>query len=133
MKYLIFASMIFIFSHCNPASNIIYEDVYYVFTANDPLQTCNSPNHIVSLGWFGNSYQMINKSTYSTEVIPLQSGQETGVGVSTQNSQCNNITIDLYYANGTLIESKTFELGYQSDCQTYCADSWFINTTFGIP
>ncbi len=132
MKYLLFISIALLFSSCLPGTTQV--PCYYVITAIDPLMTCSSnPNHTATLNWSFGTYQMNNISNYTTTEFKVPEGLNSNIGMTLQSlNRCNNFKVD-FYINGVLSDSQTAELGYQSDCQTYCADGHAITMTFAVP
>ena len=135
-KLALFVVIVCFFACDTPNDNVVNNvPCYYVFTANDSLNTCppTNPNHQIFLNWGAGTHQMTNKSTYTTSIFMQPSGLNANLLCSVVNlNKCNSIKVD-FYVDGLLIDSQTVQLGYQNDCITYCSDGTQAGLTFILP
>ena len=134
MKYLSIIITIAFFCSCNTQNdNLSPPDTtcYFNITLNDSLSTCFNTNYVVGTNWGYGTYQIANKTQYTTSTFEHPSGYSHGITL-TNNEQCNNITVE-FYAENVLVETQNIVIGYQNDCQTYCDDGIITTLTFTVP
>ncbi len=131
MKYLLFFLLLLNFS-CVPKPSQI-RCHFKIILSDEMSDPCNNTaTPFIDLNWFYGTYQLVvPKTTYRTDDFALRNNSSPFIKVRNLN-QCNTITIE-YYVDNVLTETKSTDLGYQSNCADLCSEGTYRTLNFIYP
>ncbi len=131
MRYLFFIALLINYA-CVPSAEMT-RCHFKVYIEDAMTPNCNNQGSaIIELDWDFGYFQMVDSvQSYTTEGYIMRNNTSPNMSIFTENL-CNKITVE-FFVNNTLLNSKSTELGYQSNCIELCADGYRITMNFMYP